>query len=120
MAKRLFVGGLPYNVDDAALNAMFAPFGVVLSATVIKDRFTNQSKGFGFVEMEDDKAADESIAKLNGTDVGGRNIAVNVARPMEERPPRRDFGGGGRRDFDRGGGKSFQRGGRDSSHKNRY
>lgn len=97
MAKRLFIGNLPWSVDDAALNEMFSPFGQVNSASVIKDRMTNRSKGFGFVDMEVDAEAEEAIKKLNGNEIEGRKIIVNEARPMEERAPRRDFGG------DRGG-----------------
>lgn len=91
MAKRLFVGGLPYSVTDRSLEEMFSEIGVVSSATVITDRDTGQSKGFGFVDMEKDEEADEAIKKLNDTEIEGRRIVVNVARPREERPrgPRR-------------------------------
>lgn len=92
MAKKLFVGGLPYSVTDSKLEEMFAEIGTVVSAVVIIDRMTSQSKGFGFVEMENDKDADEAIKKLNDTEVEGRSIIVNVARPKTERPK---FGGGG-------------------------
>ena len=92
MAKKLFVGGLPYSVTDSKLEEMFAEIGTVVSAVVIIDRMTSQSKGFGFVEMENDKDADEAIKKLNDTEVDGRSIIVNVARPKTERPK---FGGGG-------------------------
>lgn len=91
MAKNLFVGGLPYSVTDSKLNEMFSKIGTVTSATVISDRDTGQSKGFGFVEMENDKEADEAIKKLNGTEMEGRGITVNVARPKEERPRRAGF-----------------------------
>ncbi len=95
MSKRLFVGGLPYSLSDSQLEEMFAPLGNVASAKVITDRETGQSKGFGFVEMENDKEADEAIAKLNGTEVEGRKISVNVARPREERPRFDDRGSRG-------------------------
>lgn len=86
MSKRLFVGGLPYSVTSSQLQEMFSKFGDVVSADVISDRATGQSKGFGFVEMKDDDKADEAISKLNDTEMDGRKIAVNVARPREERP----------------------------------
>lgn len=111
MAKRLFVGGLPYNVTDVQLKDMFSPFGAIVSCTVITDRMTGQSKGFGFVEMEDDKAADEAMAKLNETEIDGRKIAVNEARPRPERTDRpyqpRNDGGDRRGSFNprRGGGR---------------
>ena len=88
MTKRLFVGGLPYSVTSQELNEIFAATGKVTSANVISDKYTGNSKGFGFVEFEDDKEADEAIKKLNETEIGGRKITVNVARPLEERGPR--------------------------------
>ena len=88
MAKRLFVGGLPYSVNDKKMEEIFSAIGIVSSATVINDRETGQSKGFGFVEFEKDADADEAIAKLNDTEIDGRKIVVNVARPREERPQR--------------------------------
>lgn len=111
---KLFVGGLPYSTTSDQLKQMFAPFGAVLSAAVITDKFTGQSKGFGFVEMENDEEAQKSIQELNGTNMDGRTVGVSVARPKEDRP--RDGGG-----FNRGGGfgggfggGGFDRGGRDS------
>lgn len=95
MAKRLFVGGLPYSIDDSELTEMFAKFGTVVSANVIMDRDTRRSKGFGFVEMAEDAAADEAIKKLDGAELDGRKIAVNEAKPREERPSN-GFGGGSR------------------------
>jgi len=95
MSKRLFVGGLPYSVNDSKLEEMFSAVGIVSSATVITDRETGQSKGFGFVEFEKDADADEAIKKLNDTEVDGRRIVVNVARPREERPRFDNRGGGG-------------------------
>lgn len=82
---KLFVGGLPYAMNDQALNDLFAEFGAVTSAAVITDRNTGQSKGFGFVEMEDDAQAQAAIEALNGKDIEGRSIAVSVARPREDR-----------------------------------
>jgi cold-inducible RNA-binding protein len=86
MAKRLFVGNLPYSITNPQLEEMFFKFGKVVSCEVITDRFSGQSKGFAFVEMENDKQADEAISRLNGTQVGERKIIVNIARPKEERP----------------------------------
>lgn len=96
MAKKLFVGGLAYSVTDAELENAFAEFGEVSSAFVIKDRETGRSKGFGFVEMADDSAADDAIKGLDGKDLSGRAIAVNEARPQEDRGSN-----GGRRNNDR-------------------
>jgi len=91
MATKLFVGSLPWGVDDQALEDLFKDFGAVLSAKVIMDRDSGRSKGFGFVEFEDDTAAKAAIDKLNGTDLQGRTIVVSEARPLEPRPPRREF-----------------------------
>lgn len=107
---KLFVGGLPYTVTSDELRDMFAKFGNIVSAAIITDKFSGQSKGFGFVEMDDDGAAQKAIEELNGTSMGGRTIGVSVARPREDRP-QRDGG------FNRGGGDSrggFDRGGRDN------
>jgi cold-inducible RNA-binding protein len=93
VATKLFVGSLPWATDDQGLEDLFKDFGAVTSAKVIIDRETNRSKGFGFVEFEDDAAAKAAVEKLNGTDLQGRSIVVNEARPQEARPPRRDFGG---------------------------
>lgn len=83
MAKKLFVGSLPWEVDDAKLAEIFSQAGTVTSAQVIKDRQTGRSRGFGFVEMSSDAEADNAVANLNGSDVDGRKIVVNVARPRE-------------------------------------
>lgn len=96
MSKRLFVGKLPYSVNDKQLEEMFSVVGIVVSATVINDRDTGQSKGFGFVEMEKDADAEEAIKKLNDSEVEGRRIVVSEARPREERPRFDNRGGGGR------------------------
>lgn len=90
---KLYVGNLPYSFKDEDLKNTFSPFGTVVSASIIMERDTNRSKGFGFVEMEDDEAANKAIKELNGKDLGGRNIVVSIARPKEERP-NRGFGGG--------------------------
>ena len=86
ISKKLYVGGLPYAVTNTQLEEMFAKIGKVISAVVIMDRNSGQSKGFGFVEMENDNEADDAIAKLNETEMDGRKIIVNVAKPREERP----------------------------------
>lgn len=104
MATKLFVGGLPYSVTDDELQQLFAPFGTIVSAKVIIDRETNRSKGFGFVEMENDDEAKAAIAEMHDKEVGGRKIAVNEARPQERRE-RPAFGGGGRDNF--GGGRRY-------------
>jgi RNA recognition motif-containing protein len=90
MAVKLYVGRLSYSTTDDTLNALFADFGTVVSAQVIKDRDSGQSKGFGFVEMENDDAAQAAISSLNDKEVDGRSIIVNIARPPE---PRTNSGG---------------------------
>ena len=91
MATKLFVGSLPWAVDDQALADLFQEFGGVVSAKVIMDRETGRSKGFGFVEFDDDDAAKAAMSKLNNSDLQGRTIVVSEARPLEPRPPRREF-----------------------------
>jgi cold-inducible RNA-binding protein len=86
MATQLFVGKLSFDTTDDALRTLFAAYGKVASARVIVDRGTNQSKGFAFVEMEDAQEAQAAINALDGKEFEGRTIAVNVARPREERP----------------------------------
>jgi RNA recognition motif-containing protein len=86
MATKLFVGKLSFNTTNDSLQALFATFGTVVSATVINDRDTNQSKGFGFVEMESQTEAQAAINALDGKEFEGRSIVVNVARPREDRP----------------------------------
>lgn len=94
--KKLYVGNLPFSATDDSLRQLFAEHGEVASATVIKDKFSGRSKGFGFVEMPNDEEADKAMNAKNGFEVDGRKLTVNEARPMEDRP-KRDFGG------DRGG-----------------
>jgi cold-inducible RNA-binding protein len=89
---KLYVGNLPYSVNDQQLAEIFAEFGPVASASVIMDRMSGRSKGFGFVEIENDETAKQAIEKLNNTEVDGRKLLVSVARPMEERPRRNDGG----------------------------
>lgn len=83
--KKLFVGSLPWEVDDAKLAEIFSQAGTVVSAQVVKDRDTGRSRGFGFVEMSTDEEAQAAVKNLNGTDVEGRKIVVNIARPREDR-----------------------------------
>jgi len=104
MGKKLYVGNLSYSVDNNELQDMFAPHGTVESASIITDRETGRSKGFGFVEMGTDQQAQTAIDALHGKEVGGRSLTVNEARPREERSG--GFGGG-RRDGGFGGGRRF-------------
>ena len=92
MQKKLFVGGLSYNTDVEEIRELFAQAGEVISANIIRDKFTNQSRGFGFVEMATEEQAADAIKRFNGMQVGGRNIVVNESRPQEKK----SFGGGGR------------------------
>lgn len=99
MSKKLYVGNLSYKLTNQDLEALFSVHGAVSSASVIMDRETGRSKGFGFVEMTNDKEAEAAISALHGKDVQGRNLTVNEARPREDRPsggPRGAFGGGRR------------------------
>lgn len=82
---KLYVGNLPYNMNDEGLAAAFAEYGPVASAVIIMDKRTGRSKGFGFVELEDDAKAKEAIEKMNGAEIEGRNAIVSEARPMKER-----------------------------------
>jgi len=88
MAKKLYVGGISYSTNDSALKDAFAKAGEVTSATIIMDKMTGRSKGFGFVEMSSDAEAEAAIEMWNGKDLDGRNLTVNEARPMEPRAPR--------------------------------
>lgn len=99
MGARLFVGGLPFAMTDAELNDLFASHGTVVSAKVMVDKFSGRSRGFGFVEMSTPDEAQAAISALNGSEVGGRQIVVNEARPMTERAPRT----GGQGGYGRGG-----------------
>lgn len=106
MAKKLYVGGLPYSTTEDTLREAFAQAGVVSSAIIIMDKISRRSKGFGFVEMENDADAEKAIEMWNGKELEGRKLTVNEARPMEPRAPRAGgFNRGGGRDFsnDRGG-----------------
>jgi len=96
MAKKLYVGNLSYQTTEDSLRELFAAAGTVESATIINDKFSGRSKGFGFVEMATDEEAKKAIEMLDGKEIDGRNLRVNEARPMEERKPRSDFKGGNR------------------------
>jgi RNA recognition motif-containing protein len=107
VGNKLYVGNLPYSVRDQDLEQAFSPFGQVNSAKVMMERETGRSKGFGFVEMGNDAQAQAAIEGMNGQSMGGRNVVVNEARPMEPRPPRSGGGyGGGRREGGYGSGGS--------------
>jgi len=109
MTKKLFVGGLSYETTEATLKETFSKAGTVESATVITDKISGRSKGFGFVEMSSEEEAKKAIEMFNGKEIDGKNVTVNEARPQESRPRqsgfRRDYGGrdrggfGGRRDW---------------------
>jgi RNA recognition motif-containing protein len=101
MGKKLYVGNLSYDVGNSDLEALFTPFGKVISAEIIMDRMSGRAKGFGFVEMGTDDEAKAAIAALNGKDNNGRPLTVNEARPREER----SGGGGGRGGGGGGGGR---------------
>ena len=102
MGSKLYVGGLPYSATEQQLSDLFGAHGAVASARIITDKFTGQSRGFGFVEMSSDSEAQAAISALNGSDMGGRTLTVNEARPQE---PRGGGGGGGRGGFGGGGGR---------------
>lgn len=111
----IYVGNLSWNLKDQDLSNLFATHGEVTSAKIVTDKFTNRSKGFGFVEMPNDDQAQAAIAALNGTEVDGRNIVVNESRPKPEGErsggggfKKRSFGGGGGY---KGGGGGFKKGG---------
>ena len=124
MGNKLYVGNLPYTVRDGDLEQAFGAYGAVTSAKVMMERDTGRSKGFGFVEMGSDAEAQAAIEGMNGQALGGRNLVVNEARPMEARPPRTGGGGfggprregggygGGGGGFGGGGGGGYGGGGR--------
>ena len=113
MATRIYVGGLPYSTSDSDLETLFSASGTVTSASVVTDKYTGQSKGFGFVEMGTDAEATAAINTLNGTMMGGRTLTVNEAKPREERSGGGGYGGGrsGGGGYGGGGGRSGGGGG---------
>lgn len=106
---KIYVGNLPFSVNDDELRSLFEPHGQVASASVVMDRDTGRPRGFGFVEMSDAQEARAAIEAVNGQDVGGRNLTVNEAKPREPRSG--GFGGGGGRGGYGGGGRGGSRGG---------
>ncbi|MGZ5285676.1 MAG: RNA recognition motif domain-containing protein [Flavisolibacter sp.] len=104
----IYVGNLSWGLKDQDLANLFSPYGEVSSAKIVMDKFTQRSKGFGFVEMANDEQAQAAIAQLNGSEVEGRNLVVNESRPKEEGSggfkKRGGFGGGGGGGFKKGGG----------------
>ena len=98
----IFIAGLSFKVNDADLASIFEEYGTITSAKVITDRQSGRSKGYGFVEIADDEAAEKAIAELNGAEYDGRTLSVSEAKPREERP-RNSFGGG-----NRGGGGGYR------------
>ncbi len=111
MAKKLYCGNLAYHTTEATLSELFGAIGEVVSVNLITDRMSGRSKGFAFVEMAENDAAQRAIAELNGKNVDGREISVAEARPPRERDSRDSWGGGG------GGGGG---GGRGGERRNRY
>ena len=111
-ASKLYVGNLSYNTTSSDLEQLFSQHGAVQSAEIISDRDTGRSKGFGFVQMGSDQEAQAAIDALNGQNVDGRNLTVNVAKPREDRPRKGGFGG-------RSGGGGGYGGGRGGSSKAR-
>ena len=109
METKLYVGNLSYSATEQELQELFGQAGTVVSATIIKDRETKRSKGFGFVEMSSQAEAETAIKMFNGFSLGNRELTVNIARPREERAP---GGGGGGYGGYRGGGSGGSRGGR--------
>ena len=111
----IYVGNLSWGLKDQDLANLFAPFGEVASAKIVMDKFTQRSKGFGFVEMPNDEQAQAAIAQLNGSEIEGRNLVVNESRPKEEGGgggfKKRSFGGGGGGGYKKGGGGGGYRGG---------
>ncbi len=99
MGKKIYVGSLPYSINEQKLSDLFAQYGSVASVKIISDKYSGQSKGFGFVEMSSSEEAQKAITALNGTQLEGRTLVVNEARPMESRPssPRDSRGPGGGR-----------------------
>jgi RNA recognition motif-containing protein len=112
---KIYVGNLSWNLKDQDLSNLFATHGEVVSAKIVTDKFTNRSKGFGFVEMANDDQAQAAITALNGTEVDGRNIVVNESRPKPEGGggggfKKKSFGGGGGGGYKKGGGGGYNKG----------
>ena len=112
----IYVGNLSWNLKDQDLSDLFTPYGEVASAKIVLDKFTQRSKGFGFVEMPNDQEAQAAIAQLNGSEVDGRNLVVNESRPKEGG----SGGGGGYRGGNGGGGGGYNRGGSGGGFRDNY
>jgi RNA recognition motif-containing protein len=104
----IYVANIPWKATEEELKGLFAEYGEVSSAKIVIDKFTQRSRGFGFIEMKDDSAGSKAINELNGADFMGKNLVVNEARPKTEGGPRSGGGGGGNRGG--GGGGGFRRG----------
>jgi RNA recognition motif-containing protein len=113
---KLYVGNLPFSVDEEALKQLFASYGEIEEASIIKDKFSGRSKGFGFVTLKDDEAAKKAISEMNGKEVEGRELKVSEAKPMEERAP----GDRPRRSFNRGFGDGNRGGGFNRNRERRF
>lgn len=108
MGKKLYVGNLPFSVDQKQLQELFSEFGEIEEAVVISNKFSGRSKGFGFVTFKEDADADKAVSEMNEKEVEGRPLKVNEAQPFDpDKPRRNNFGGGNRRGGGRGG---FNRG----------
>ncbi|KAA6330792.1 hypothetical protein EZS27_020538 [termite gut metagenome] len=119
----IFIAGLSYSISDSELESLFAEYGEITSAKVITDRETGRSKGYGFVEMEDETAGNKAIEELNETEVDGKTISVSVARPKSDAPRHNSYGGGSSSGgYNRGGGGSSRGngGGYGGGGRNRY
>ena len=123
MSNKLFVGNLSFNTTENSLQDAFAAYGTVTETNLMMDRMTNRPRGFGFVTMSTAEEAQKAIAAMNGAQLDGRALTVNVARPREDRPPGGGGGGGGRREFGGGGGggrREFGGGGGGGGRRQRY
>ena len=109
MNTKLYVGNLPYTLSESEIEDMFSAHGSVVSVDLIMDKMTGRPRGFAFVTMDSSEGAQSAISALNGSDVGGRALVVNEARPKEDRPPRSGGGGGGYGGGGGGGGRGGDR-----------
>jgi len=119
---KLYVGNLPFNVDNEGLKDLFSAYSVE-EASIISDKFSGRSKGFGFVTISDDEEAKKAISEMNGKDVGGRELKVSEAKPLDPdapRRPRREFGSGGGNRFGGSGGSGGSRGGFGGGNRRRF
>jgi cold-inducible RNA-binding protein len=108
--KNIYVGNLTFDATEDQVRSLFEAYGPVEKVSIITDRDSGQPRGFAFVEMNDDESALKAMEALNGTNLGGRNLTVNEARPKADRPRREGGGGGGRGGYGRGGGGGGGRG----------